>query len=100
MNRTGLSKLELKELLETYPWAFEWDETDDVFNVSLILIKWKWVCENCNNLFDDPEWLESPSSENPICPKCESLNIDLVRNVVKHNPWLLIHLLKPKEETP
>lgn len=38
-----------------------------------------WKCENCGVIFDNPYWLlnTKDDSENPICPICESLNIDL-----------------------
>ena len=75
----------LKEWMNEYPYiATFMEETDNTLVVNVVLHKWKWMCENCNHAFDDPEWLESPSSENPICPECESLNIDLTASIIKH----------------
>ena len=43
----------------------------------------KWTCDACGAKFDEPKWLEQPDDvENPICPKCESLNIDLTESII------------------
>lgn len=45
----------------------------------------KWFCEHCDHDFDEPRWLISGSlisgyEEIPLCPKCDSMNIDLNLN--------------------
>ena len=94
----GITKAELKEMLEKNAYAFLWDETEDVFNITLTVFKSKWICENDNHTFDEPAWIETPTSENPICPKCESLNIDLTKSVVEFNPRAIIRIFGNKEE--
>lgn len=79
-----LEKHEMDDLMSKHPYLITWEETDETIDIKIELHKWKWTCENCGNTFNEPEWLESPSSENPICPKCESLNIDLTLSIIKH----------------
>ena len=98
MYDTGITKQELKDMLENKSFAFVWDETEDVFNISLTIFRCKWICENCNHTFDDPAWMETPKSENPICPECESLNIDLTKNAAEFNPSGIIRQFGTSKE--
>ena len=92
-NKIGLA--EFKEWMNNLSYVFQFvDETDNTLIVKVTLYKDKWICENCNLGFDKPEWMVTPSSENPICPKCESLNVDLTKNITEHaqkkievEPW-------------
>jgi len=80
-----ISLTEFKEWMSKYNKFFEFlEETDNTYIVKVTIYKGKWICENCDLAFDKPEWMVTPSSENPICPECESLNIDLSKNIAAH----------------
>ena len=39
----------------------------------------KWYCEECGHEFDTPKWMTvGEDSENPLCPNCDTLNINLM----------------------
>lgn len=79
---------EYQEWMGTYSHIFEFvEETDNTLVVKVTLYKNKWMCENCKLGFDEPEWMTTPSSENPLCPNCTSLNVDLTKNIVDHAQW-------------
>ena len=80
-----ISLEEFKEWMSTLSHTFEFvEEMDNTLIVKVTLYKEKWMCENCKLGFDEPEWMITPTSENPICPKCESLNVDLTKNITEH----------------
>lgn len=76
---------EYQEWLGKYFHIFEFiEETDNTLIVKVTLYKDKWMCENCNLGFNEPNWITTPSSENPCCPHCESMNVDLTKNITEY----------------
>lgn len=75
---------EYEKWMKEHSHFFEFiEETDNTLIVKVTLFKDKWYCENCKLGFNEPEWIETPSSENPCCPNCESMNVDLTKNVAE-----------------